>query len=219
MIKSKLEALTGKKVDLVCEVDSLLLGGIIIKFDKYEIDGSLKSKLNEIKKSIMQIVRGVMSFDIGQLSKDIKARLELSEYGSKIEKTGTVVKVSDGIAQIYGLENCLIYELIEFQGKGFGMAMNLEKNSVLAILFFGDSSLKEGDKALRTNKIVSVPVGYNMLGRVVNGLGAFLDGVGEIEADEFYQIERSARGIIERKSVSVPLETGIKSIDSMIPIA
>jgi F-type H+-transporting ATPase subunit alpha len=97
--------------------------------------------------------------------------------------------------------------------------MNLEKNSVLAILFFGDSSLKEGDKTLRTNKIVSVPVGYNMLGRVVNGLGAFLDGLGEIEADEFYQIERSARGIIERKSVSVPLETGIKSIDSMIPIA
>lgn len=159
-----------------------------------------------------------MSFDIGQLSKDIKARLELSEYGSKIEETGTVVKVSDGIAQIYGLENCLIYELIEFQGKGFGMAMNLEKNSVLAILFFSDSSLKEGDKALRTNKTVSVPVGYNMLGRVVDGLGAPLDGLGEIEADEFYQIERSARGIIERKSVNEPLETGIKSIDSMIPI-
>jgi len=143
MIKSKLEALTGKKVDLVCEVDSSLLGGIIIKFDKYEIDGSLKSKLNEIKKSIMQIVRGVMSFDIGQLSKDIKARLELSEYGSKIEKTGTVVKVSDGIAQIYGLENCLIYELIEFQGKGFGMAMNLEKILCLRYCFSAIQALKK----------------------------------------------------------------------------
>jgi F-type H+-transporting ATPase subunit alpha len=88
-----------------------------------------------------------MSFDISQLTKDIKAKLELSEYGSKVEETGTVVKVSDGIAQIYGLEDCLIYELIEFPGKGFGMAMNLEKSLVLAILFFSDASIKEGDKA------------------------------------------------------------------------
>ncbi|MBE6012888.1 MAG: F0F1 ATP synthase subunit alpha [Lachnospiraceae bacterium] len=159
-----------------------------------------------------------MSFDISQLTKDIKAKLELSEYGSKVEETGTVVKVSDGIAQIYGLEDCLIYELIEFPGKGFGMAMNLEKSLVLAILFFSDASIKEGDKAVRTNKTVSVPVGYNLLGRVVNALGEPIDGQGEIEADEFYQIERSAKGIIERKSVSVPLETGIKPIDSMIPI-
>ncbi len=159
-----------------------------------------------------------MSFDISQLTKDIKAKLELSEYGSKVEETGTVVKVSDGIAQIYGLEDCLIYELIEFPGKGFGMAMNLEKSLVLAILFFSDASIKEGDKAVRTNKTVSVPVGYNLLGRVVNALGEPIDGQGEIEAGEFYQIERSAKGIIERKSVSVPGETGIKPIDSMIPI-
>lgn len=159
-----------------------------------------------------------MNFDIKEFAKDIKSKVELSQAGVSVRETGVVTKVRDGIAYIYGLDDCIVDEMITFPGKGIGMAMNLEKSAVLVILFSGENSIKVGDKAERTGKIISVPVGEALLGRVVNALGEAIDGLGDIEADEFYPVERPARGIIERKSVSVPLETGIKSIDSMIPI-
>ena len=159
-----------------------------------------------------------MDFDIKEFTKDIKYKIELANIGSNSLQTGIVTKVNDGIAYLYGLDDCIVDELIEFPDKGIGMAMNLQKDAVLVVLFSGESSIKVGDKAIRTGKIISVPVGKELLGRVLDSLGRPIDELGEFKTKEYYPIERLAKGIIERKSVSSPLETGIKSIDSMIPI-
>ena len=145
---------------------------------------------------------------------------QIKNYESKIEQneTGTVILVGDGIARAHGLEKCMANELVEFSNGEFGMALNLEENSVSIVILGSDEGIKEGDVVKRTGKVVSVPVGEGMIGRVVNALGQPLDGKGPIEAKEYRPIERNAPGIIERKSVSVPLQTGIKAIDSMIPI-
>ena len=145
---------------------------------------------------------------------------QIKNYDSKIEQseTGTVIQVGDGIAKAYGLDNCMANELIQFPNGEMGMAMNLEENSVSLVILGDDSEIKEGDIVKRTGRVVSVPVGENFIGRVVNSLGVPIDGKGPIEAKEYRPIESPAHGIIERQSVSVPLQTGIKAIDSMIPI-
>ena len=152
------------------------------------------------------------------ISKIIKEQIK--NYDSKIEQseTGTVIQVGDGIAKAYGLDNCVANELIQFPNGEMGMAMNLEENSVSLVILGDDSEIKEGDIVKRTGRVVSVPVGENFIGRVVNSLGVPIDGKGPIEAKEYRPIESPAHGIIERQSVSVPLQTGIKAIDSMIPI-
>ena len=152
------------------------------------------------------------------ISKIIKEQIK--NYDNKIEQsgTGTVIQVGDGIAKAYGLENCMANELVQFPDGEYGMAMNLEENSVSLVILGKDDGIKEGDLVKRTGKVVSVPVGDGLIGRVVNSLGAPIDGKGPIETVETRPIEAPARGIIERKSVSVPLQTGIKAIDSMIPI-
>ena len=152
------------------------------------------------------------------ISKIIKEQIK--NYDSKIEQseTGTVIQVGDGIAKAYGLDNCMANELIQFPNGEMGMAMNLEENSVSLVILGDDSEIKEGDIVKRTGRVVSVPVGENLIGRVVNSLGVPIDGKGPIEAKEYLPIESPAHGIIERQSVSVPLQTGIKAIDSMIPI-
>ena len=152
------------------------------------------------------------------ISKIIKEQIK--NYDSKIEQseTGTVIQVGDGIAKAYGLDNCMANELIQFPNGEMGMAMNLEENSVSLVILGDDSEIKEGDIVKRTGRVVSVPVGENFIGRVVNSLGVPIDGKGPIEAKEYRPIESPAHGIIERRSVSVPLQTGIKAIDSMIPI-
>ena len=152
------------------------------------------------------------------ISKIIKEQIK--NYDSKIEQseTGTVIQVGDGIAKAYGLDNCMANELIQFPNGEMGMAMNLEENSVSLVILGDDSEIKEGDIVKRTGRVVSVPVGENLIGRVVNSLGVPIDGKGPIEAKEYRPIESPAHGIIERQSVSIPLQTGIKAIDSMIPI-
>lgn len=152
------------------------------------------------------------------ISKIIKEQIK--NYDSKIEQseTGTVIQVGDGIAKAYGLDNCMANELIQFPNGEMGMAMNLEENSVSLVILGDDSEIKEGDIVKRTGRVVSVPVGENFIGRVVNSLGVPIDGKGPIAAKEYRPIESPAHGIIERQSVSVPLQTGIKAIDSMIPI-
>ena len=152
------------------------------------------------------------------ISKIIKSQIK--NYGSQIEsaETGTVILVGDGIARAYGLEKCMANELVEFSNGEYGMALNLEENSVAIVLLGSDEGIKEGDTVKRTGRVVSVPVGEAMIGRVVNALGQPIDGKGPIETTETRPIEHKAPGIIERKSVSVPLQTGIKAIDSMIPI-
>ncbi|WP_044976702.1 F0F1 ATP synthase subunit alpha [Ruminococcus sp. HUN007] len=145
---------------------------------------------------------------------------QIKNYRNKIELTdvGTVVTVGDGIANIHGLDNCMSNELLEFEGDVYGMALNLERDFVGAVMLGSDAGVKEGSTVKRTGKIVSVPVGDDMLGRVVNALGQPIDGKGAILTKETAPIERIAPGIITRKSVHKPLQTGIKAIDSMIPI-
>ncbi|MBR3023021.1 MAG: F0F1 ATP synthase subunit alpha [Oscillospiraceae bacterium] len=145
---------------------------------------------------------------------------QVKNYRNKIELTdvGTVVTVGDGIANIHGLDNCMSNELLEFEGEVYGMALNLERDFVGAVMLGSDAGVKEGSTVKRTGRIVSVPVGDDMLGRVVNALGQPIDGKGAILTKESMPIERIAPGIITRKSVHKPLQTGIKAIDSMIPI-
>jgi len=145
---------------------------------------------------------------------------QIKNYRNKIELSdiGTVVTVGDGIANIHGLDKCMSNELLEFEGGSYGMALNLERDFVGAVMLGSDSEVKEGSTVKRTGRIVSVPVGDNLLGRVVNALGQPIDGKGALLTTETSPIERIAPGIITRKSVHKPLQTGIKAIDSMIPI-
>ena len=145
---------------------------------------------------------------------------QIKNYRSQIEmkETGRVILVGDGIARVYGLTNCMANELLEFEDGSAGLAQNLEEDTVSVAMLSNDNSIREGTVVRRTGKVLSVPVGEKMLGRVVNALGEPIDGKGPIEYSGWGPIEAEAPGIIERKSVSVPLQTGIKAIDSMIPI-
>ena len=145
---------------------------------------------------------------------------QITHYQSQIKLTdvGTVVTVGDGIAHIHGLENCMSGELLEFPGGVYGMAQNLEEDLVGAVILGSDQNIREGDTVKRTKRIVEVPVGEAMLGRVVDALGKPIDGKGPINTTESRPVECPAPGIIERAPVNVPLQTGIKAIDSMIPI-
>ena len=153
--------------------------------------------------------------EISQIIKE-----QIKNYQSKIEmqETGTVILVGDGIARVYGLRSCMSSELLEFEDGSFGMAQNLENETVSVALLSDNNDIHEGSKVKRTGRVVSVPVGEGLLGRVVGALGNPIDGKGPVETTETRPIESEAPGIIERKSVSVPLQTGIKAIDSMIPI-
>ena len=145
---------------------------------------------------------------------------QMKRYASKLEVSdvGTVVQTADGIAHIHGLKNAMQGELLEFPGEVYGMVMNLEEDNVGAVLLGNASSISEGDTVKTTGRVVEVPVGYALLGRVVNALGQPIDGKGPIETDKYRRVERVASGVISRKSVDTPLQTGIKAIDSMIPI-
>ncbi len=143
--------------------------------------------------------------------KSYKNQLEISDFG-------TVIQVGDGIARVYGLENCMSGELLEFPGNTYGMAMNLEEDNVGVVIMGSDREIKEGDIVKPTGKVAEVPVGDAMMGRVVNALGQPIDGKGPIVSSESRPIEYPAPGVLQRKSVNQPLQTGIKAIDSMIPI-
>ena len=145
---------------------------------------------------------------------------QIKRYASELEvaDVGTVIQVADGIARIHGLENAMQGELLEFPGEVYGMVLNLEEDNVGAVLLGSQKNINEGDTVKTTGRVVEVPVGDAMLGRVVNALGQPIDGKGPIDTDKYRQIERVASGVISRKSVDTPLQTGIKAIDSMVPI-
>lgn len=147
-------------------------------------------------------------------------RSQIKNYENKLEtnETGVVILVGDGIARVSGLEKCMAGELIEFPNGSYGMAQNLEEETVSVVILGTDNGIKEGDTVKRTGRVVSVPVGKGLIGRVVNALGEPIDGKGVIENEGFRPIESPAPGIIERKHVDTPLQTGIKAIDAMIPI-
>lgn len=153
-----------------------------------------------------------------EISSVIKSQIKKYESKLQVEDTGTVIQVGDGIARVHGLQKCMAGELLEFPQEVFGMVLNLEEDSVGVVLFGSDQYINEGDLVKRTERVVEVPVGEHVFGRVVNALGQPIDGKGPIPSDKFRPIEARATGVIERKSVDEPLQTGIKSIDSMIPI-
>ncbi|HKL49018.1 MAG TPA: F0F1 ATP synthase subunit alpha [Desulfuromonadales bacterium] len=153
-----------------------------------------------------------------EISAIIKKQIE--DFGREVEvsETGTIISVGDGIARIHGLDNAMAGELIEFPGEVMGMILNLEEDNVGAAILGAYEHIKEGDTVKRTERIVQVPVGEALLGRVVNGIGVPIDGQGEIESNESRQVEVKAPGIVARKSVHEPLQTGLKAIDAMVPV-
>ena len=153
-----------------------------------------------------------------EISKVIRSQIRYYENAIRQDETGTVLMVGDGIARASGLSNCMAGELLEFEDGSYGMAQNLEENSVSVVLFGSGENISEGQLVKRTGKVVSVPVGEGMIGRVVNALGQPIDGAGPITVAEYRPIESPAPGICERKGVNQPLQTGIKAIDSMVPI-
>jgi F-type H+-transporting ATPase subunit alpha len=153
-----------------------------------------------------------------EISEIIKRQLEGYEAEVDLQEAGRVIEVGDGIARIYGLEKALAGELLEFPGGVYGLVLNLEADNVGAVLLGSDTQIKEGDRVTRTRRIAQVPVGEAMIGRVVNALGQPVDGKGPIEAKEFRPIERYAPGVVDRRGVKEPLQTGLKAIDAMIPI-
>ncbi len=159
-----------------------------------------------------------MQSKLDDISKIIKEQIKNYSNQTKQDEIGYVISVGDGISKVHGIEKCKANELLEFANGTYGMALNLEETFVSAVLLGNDVGISEGSVVKRTGRVVSVPVGEKLIGRVVNALGQPVDAKGPIEAVEYSPIERKAYGIIERKSVSVPLQTGIKAIDSMIPI-
>ena len=159
-----------------------------------------------------------MNLKIDDISKIIKDQIKNYAQKTAQDEIGYVIQVGDGIAKVHGLEKCKANELLQFENDSYGMALNLEENYVSAVMLGTDVGISEGGLVKRTGRVVSVPVGEALIGRVVDALGQPIDGKGPIQAAELRPIERNAPGIIERQPVSVPLQTGIKAIDSMIPI-
>ena len=153
-----------------------------------------------------------------EISAIIKKQVESFGREVEVSETGTIISVGDGIARIHGLDKAMAGELLEFPGNTMGMVLNLEEDNVGAAILGDAEHIKEGDTVKRTERIVQVPVGEALIGRVVNGIGIPIDGQGEIETDTYSQVEIKAPGIVERKSVHEPMQTGLKAIDSMVPI-
>lgn len=153
-----------------------------------------------------------------EITSIIKQQIEGFETTVELEEVGEVIQVGDGIARVYGLEKVMASELVEFPGKLYGMAFNLEEDNVGCVLFGKDTHIKEGDTAKRTGRIMEIPIGEQMLGRVINPLGQPIDGKGPIHTEQTSPIEKKAPGVVQRRPVKEPLQTGLKAIDSMIPI-
>ena len=152
-----------------------------------------------------------------EISKIIRSQIKHYETKINQSETGTVILIGDGIARAAGLDRCMAGELVEFSNGAYGMAQNLEENAVSIVMLGSDDGIREGDVVKRTGKVVSVPVGEALIGRVVDALGQPIDAKGPITASGYAAIESPAPGIIQRKSVSVPLQTGIKAIDALVP--
>lgn len=153
-----------------------------------------------------------------EISRIIKQRIEGFERSVELREVGVVLSLGDGVARIYGLDKVMYGELLEFPNETYGMALNLEEDNVGAVLMGDETLVKEGDEVKRTGRIMEVPVGNALIGRVVNGIGEPADGKGPIETDTYFPVERIAPGVIDRRPVGEPLQTGLKAIDAMIPI-
>lgn len=198
--------------------DDSLIGGFIIQIGNKQFDRSLKGKINKIKEKLVDDARKSSSVDAGGIISILRSEIKDYDFETSSEEVGTVIRVGDGIATIHGLDSVMYGEIVVFDCGIKGMVQDIKRSLVGCILFGADSEIHEGTRVRRTHKNAGVPVGDAFIGRIVNSLGEPIDGRGEIPADEFRLIENTAPSIVERKSVSTPLETGILAIDSMFPI-
>lgn len=229
-IENRFADFLGRKVKLNLKVDPEIIGGIIVAIGDRIYDGSIKGQLNRMKEHLLGLQKG----DIAELGIDIKSSAQLLDMDSvgefirdriqeyqqefNVESIGHVIRSGDGVVLISGLSDCKYGELLRFEGDVFGIAFNLEEDMVGAVLLNNQNSVIEGTIVYSTGRVVQVPVGEGLLGRVVNPLGQPLDGKGPIRAEAYREIEQKAPGIYERDVVNQPLQTGLLAIDSMIPI-
>lgn len=204
------------KIEIV--KDESLIGGFIIRIGNKLFDRSIKSKISRIKEKIVEDAKNAVSTDNSNIISILKSEIKDYDFETSGEEIGTIVGVGDGIATIHGLDHVMYGEIVIFDNGVKGMVQDIKRNSVGCILFSSDSEIHEGTRVKRSYKNAGVPVGEAFIGRVVNSLGEPIDGKGEIASDGFRPIENTAPSIVERKSVSEPLETGILAIDSMFPI-
>ncbi|HZK02190.1 MAG TPA: F0F1 ATP synthase subunit alpha [Anaerovoracaceae bacterium] len=220
--EKKLQGHINKNVRLLNRVDTSLIGGVRVFIDGRLIDMSVKKRLTDLADRLRQQISEMGVPEIpdtsDSISKTIEEEITKHENEWGLTYYGTVTQVGDGIARVYGLDNCMAGELLEFPGQIYGMALNLEENNVGTVIMGSDSEIKDGDLVKPTGKVVQVPVGDAMIGRVVNALGQPIDGKGPIKTNRFRSIENPAPGVLHRRSVFEPLQTGIKAIDSMTPI-
>ncbi len=204
------------KIEIV--KDESLIGGFIIQIGNKQFDRSLKSKISRIKEKLVDDARKSSSVDANGIISILRSEIRDYDFETSSEEVGTVIRVGDGIAVIHGLDHVMYGEIVIFDCGIKGMVQDIKRSSVGCILFGPDSEIHEGTRVRRTHKNAGVPVGDAFIGRIVNALGEAIDGKGEIPAGEYRLVENAAPSIVERKSVSQPMETGILAIDSMFPI-
>jgi len=228
-IENKFSGLLGKKVKLELKLKPDIIGGIIVAIGDKEYDLSVYGQLDRMKSHLLGLKKGdtanmgisiQTSNDIGMQSIGDFIRSMINEYDQEpgIEDIGYVIRSGDGVVTANGLSNCKYGELLRFEGNTFGMAFNLERDTVGIVLLNNQNSVAEGTMVYSTGRVIQVPVGEGLLGRVVNPLGQPLDGKGNIHASHYREIEQKAPGIYDRDAVNQPLQTGLLAIDSMIPI-
>ena len=198
--------------------DESLIGGFIIEIGNKQYDRSLKSKLGSIRDIVAEKARTAATEDTDNIISILKDEIRDIDFDTESEEIGTVITVGDGIASISGIEHAMYGEIVIFDSGIKGMVQDIKKDKIGCILFGDDSELHEGSRVKRTHKNAGVPVGDAFIGRVINALGEPIDGKGQITSTEYRLIENDAPSIVDRKSVSQPLETGILAIDSMFPI-
>lgn len=209
----------GKKIDLQAVVDPVIIGGIIVKIGDKVFDASTKRQLEKVGGEMGKVEVADQALDKpAGIAEALTKKVEDYELDVNLEEVGVIDKVGDGIATVTGMRGVMAGELVELPGGVTGMVQNLKPDEVGIVLMGGDTLIKEGDVVRRTGRIMEVPVGEAMLGRIVNALGQPIDGKGEIKHEAVRCIEAPAPGIADRQSVDVPLQTGIKAIDALVPI-
>jgi len=229
-VEEKFSALLGKKVKLNLQIEPNIIGGIIVAIGDKVYDGSLRGQLSRMREHLLGLKKGDIAdirinlkssdslIDMESVADLIQNSIQYYDQDFNVENIGYVVRSGDGVVLISGLYDCKHGELLRFEGNVFGIAFNLENDTVGAVLLNNQYSVVEGTTVYSTGRVVQVPVGEGLLGRVVNPLGQPLDGKGNVRAVAYKEIEQKAPGIYERDVVNQPLQTGLLAIDSMIPI-
>ncbi len=215
ILADKLEA---EDIEIECVLDESVQGGFIVSCENFEYDWSDLGRARQLRAQLNEIRTKQSNLETDQIISMLKEKVEDFELSAKDREVGSVIWVGDGIANIEGIDHAFYGEIIEFEDGTKGMVQDIRDDHIGCILFGNDSGIRQGCRAVRTYKEAGIPVGDAFIGRVVDALGAPLDGLGDIKATGFSPVERPAPGIIERQSVNEPMETGILSIDTMFPI-